>query len=217
MKKILFILLAVCLYSCGSSTSIEGSWKNQEKLQNANYKKVFIVAMTQNMAARTLVEDELAFHARKQGVEVVKSHELFPGTFTQGNIPSKESLLGLIRDSGCDAIFTVSVLDKETESRYVPGNTTYSYPGYYPMRYGHYGNFYGYYSTMYPITTDPGYYTTDKIYYLESNLYDAATEEILWSAQSKTYNPDNIEDFVQSYTEALIKKLEKENMIKPEK
>lgn len=208
--------LALILASCGSSTSISESWTNEAKLNSKSYNSVFIVALTGNMAAKTLIEDELAFYAEKNCTKAIKSHELFPATFTKKNVPEKEALLKIIQQSGADAIFAVSLLDKETETRYVPGTTNYAY-GYNPLSYSYYGNFYGYYNTMHPIVYDPGHYTTDKIYYLESNLYDAETGELLWSAQSKTYNPSSLESFTQDYTEALIKRLEKDGLREPEK
>ncbi|WP_224489951.1 hypothetical protein [Robertkochia flava] len=207
-------ILAFLLVSCGSSTSISESWTNKEAFkQSQPYDSVFIVALTGNMAARSLIEDELGFYAEKNGMTAIKSHEVFPATFTQGNAPTREVIMKVIRDSGADAIFAVSLLNKETESRYVPGNTNYAY-GYNPMSYSYYGNFYGYYNAMYPIAYDPGYYTTDKVYYLESNFYDAKSEQLLWSAQSKTYNPSSLEGFTQDYSEALIKRMGKDGLVR---
>lgn len=213
----IYILFTIGLFlvSCGSSTSISESWTNEEKLTAKSYQSVFIVAITGNMAAKTLIEDELAFYAEKNGTRAIKSHELFPATFTKGNTPSREAILEIIQNSGADAIFAVSLLDEQSETRYVPGNTNYAY-GYNPLSYSYYGSFYGYYNTMRPIAYDPGHYTTDKIYYLESNLYDAQSGELLWSAQSKTYNPSSLESFTQDYTEALIKRLEKDGLRAPE-
>ena len=207
-----FLLFAFLLAGCGSTTSINESWVNTEELVSKQYNSVFIVALTGNMAAKTLIEDELAFYAEKNGIKAIKSHELFPATFTQGRVPSKESISQVITESGAEAIFAVSLLDTETESRYVPGSTNYAY-GYNPLSYSYYGNFYGYYNTMHPVVYDPGHYTTDKIYYLESNLYDATSGQLLWSAQSKTYNPSSLESFTQDYTEALIKRLKKDGLI----
>lgn len=213
----IYILFALGLFlvSCGSSTSISESWTNEEKLKTKSYQSVFIVAITGNMALKTLIEDELAFYAEKNGTRAIKSHEMFPATFTKGNTPTRDAILEVIQNSGADAIFTVSLLDQESETRYVPGNTNYAY-GYNPLSYSYYGSFYGYYNVMRPIAYDPGHYTTDKIYYLESNVYDAESGELIWSAQSKTYNPSSLESFTQDYTEALIKRLEKDGLRDPE-
>lgn len=211
----IFLTLAFLLSACGSSTSMTESWTNKEAIGQGPYDSVFIIAMTGNTVAKALIEDELAFYAQKKGVKAIKAHEVFPVTFSQGDRPDKETIMQLIRDTGADAIFTVTLLDEKTESRYVPGNTNYAY-GYRPMSYSYYRNFYGYYRTVYPIAYEPGYYTTDKIFYMESNVYNAKTEQLIWSGQSKTYNPSSLESFTQDYTEALIKKLTKDGLIAKE-
>jgi len=60
---------------------------------------------------------------------------------------------------------------------------------------------------------DPGYYTTDKNYYLEANLYDAATEELVWSSQSETTNPSSIETFSRSFSTTVINQLIKDGLL----
>lgn len=64
-----------------------------------------------------------------------------------------------------------------------------------------------------PLYYQPGYYVTDKTYYLETNLYDASTEELIWSAQSATYNPASINDFLKSYQRALAKELKDDGLL----
>ncbi|MEY2916314.1 MAG: hypothetical protein RIS73_28, partial [Bacteroidota bacterium] len=48
----------------------------------------------------------------------------------------------------------------------------------------------------------------------ESNLYDAQSEEIMWSAQSEVFDPTSLPKFSKSYTTTLMKQLEKENLLK---
>ncbi|MUV03540.1 hypothetical protein GN157_07440 [Flavobacterium rakeshii] len=207
-----FLLLTVFMISCaGSNTQITGSWANKEKIKNEKIKSVFIAVLTSNMSAKTVLENELAFQASQRDVESFKSHNVFTRTFTKDNMPSRDELLKAIRATNAQTIFTVALKDRETSTRYVPGSTSYYPMG---MGMGYYGNFYGYYSNVYPMMYDPGYYTTDKTYYLESNLYDTASEELIWSAQSATYNPTDLENFVKGYTETLLKQLEKDGIIK---
>ena len=59
----------------------------------------------------------------------------------------------------------------------------------------------------------PGYYEDDKVYYIETNLYDADTEELLWSAQSETYNPTSLPDFASDFAEVVVARMEKENLL----
>lgn len=114
-------------------------------------------------------------------------------------------MLGKIRELNSDVIFTVALVDKESESRYVPGSMPYRpYMGYYER------GFWGYYNYWYPFGYDPGYYTTDKTYFLEGNLFDVKTEEQLWSVQTEAYNPTSIENFSKKYAQLLWKRAEKE-------
>jgi hypothetical protein len=78
---------------------------------------------------------------------------------------------------------------------------------------GYYGRFTGYYSYYNPVMYDPGYYATDKNYYLEINLYDAKTEELVWSAQSETTNPSSIETFSYSFSQLVVNQLIKDGLI----
>ena len=209
--KIASLLCAMVLMSCGTNTQILGAWTSDDIPTDKSYEKIFIAAITPNTNVQNAVENNLASAARERGVEATTSAQTFSKTFTKDNQPSKNEILDKVRGENADAIFTVTLLDQESETRYVPGSTTY----YSPMTYGgYYGNFYSYYNTMYPMTYDPGYYKTDKVYYLESNLYDADTEELLWSAQSKTVNPSNIDAFARDYTQAMIDELIKDGVIK---
>ena len=216
MKKILPFALTICLLllNCGGlNTKMTGSWKNEDKLKNSSYNSVFIAVMGPSVEAKNMLENELAYRVNNRGAKAFKSHDIFVSTFSKDNLPEKSEMLKIIRDTGAETIFTVALKDKETTTRYVPGTSTY----YAPMGYGYYGNFYGYYSNFYPMAYEPGYYKEDKIFYVESNLYDTETEELIWSAQSKTYNPDSSEDFVKDYTQALIDRLIQDGVIKPTK
>ncbi|MCH4822288.1 hypothetical protein ML462_03800 [Gramella lutea] len=209
--RILSVLFVLFLISCGTNTQIVGAWTSENIPADKSYKKVFIAALTPNTNVQNAVENNLASAARERGIEVSTSGQTFSKSFTLDNQPTKTEILDKVKAQNADAIFTVTLLDKESETRYVPGSTTY----YRPMTYGgYYGNFYSYYNTMYPMTYDPGYYKTDKVYFLESNLYDASSEELIWSAQSKTTNPSNIDSFARDYTEAMIKELVKDGVLK---
>jgi len=56
----------------------------------------------------------------------------------------------------------------------------------------------------------PGYWTTDKTYFIEANAYDAETQQLIWSVQSKADNPSGIEKSSREYTEMLFEQFDKE-------
>lgn len=211
MKKAscLLLFMTVLTFSCSTPTYITNFWKS-DAAPAKTYKSIFIAALVSNVNAKNAIENNLANAAAAKGYKVVKSIDAFPPNFSKENPADKTAMLNKIQQQGCDAIFTVTLLDKESETRYVPGSGAYApYP-----RYGFYGSFWGYYSYWSPRMYDPGYYTTDKTYVMESNVYDAQTESLLFSIQSSTMNPNGIDDFTKSYTAALVKELEKQGLLK---
>jgi hypothetical protein len=142
------------------------------------------------------------------GVKTLKGMEAIPPAFLDNKEFDKEVLLEKIRKTGAEGIITVTLFDKETETRYVPG----SY-GYTPLtRYRYYGRFSGYYTTWYPTVYTQGYYAQDKIYFMEINLYDATSEELLWSAQSETYNPSSLAQFSKEFAEMIVNKMREDGV-----
>jgi hypothetical protein len=169
---------------------------------------VFIASLTRNLEVRTKLENALAEQARQKQINAIKSSELFTPDFYQ-NIPSERQLLTQIRETGADAILTVSLINTDSETRYVPGNRTYA-----PFSaYSWYGGFYSYYNYWRPSFYEPGYYVTDKTYFLETNLYNVDGNQLIWSAQSETVNPGSIDAFVSTYPKIIIEQLIKDGIL----
>jgi hypothetical protein len=209
MKKTPFpalLFFAFYLVSCGASQKITSSWVNKDVDPAKKYTSIFVMALSQNQSARNIVETDLANAIAAKGYKVFKSTEYFTPQFTKETAPTKEAVLAKVGQLGCDAIITVGLVDKTSETRYVPGSSvTVGYSPYmgYGAGYG-FGGYYGYMgSTMY----NPGYYTTDKTYFMEANIFDAATEKMLWSAQSEAYDPTSISKFSREYTILLMDKM----------
>ncbi len=164
--------LAFYFVSCGPSQKITSSWVNKDVNPEKTYKNVFILAMSQNQSARNIVETDLANAIAAKGYKTFKSTEYFTPQFTKETAPSKEAVMAKVAQLGCDAIITVGLVDKTSETRYVPGSSvSVGYAPYMGYGYGYgFGGYYGYMgSTMY----SPGYYTEDKTYFMECNVFDA--------------------------------------------
>jgi hypothetical protein len=210
---LVFLFSATFLMSCGTSQEVISFWQNPENPLGKPYTNVFVMAITADRAAQLVVESDIVAAAKSKGIKAVRSMDVLAPTLTKAT-PSKEEVEAKIRDSGCDGVFTVSLLDVKSQQRYVEGTTTYAGGAYayspYP-HYGYYGSYYSYYSYSYPIASTPGYYTTDKTYFIEANMYDAGTEQIRWSMQSSAYNPSSLNSFSKEYTHLLIEELTKQN------
>lgn len=206
MKQLSVYIGVLFLVACAASTEITAVWRNPENA-GTSYHNICIAAITENVANKQVIEQEMANQLKINGVKSTKIVDILPYKFT-GNPEEKNIILEKVRENKNDGILTFTLIKQKDETRYVPGSATYS-PGYYG---GSFGGYYGYYGgRMY----DPGYYTQDEIYFIETNLYDVATEKLVWSVQSKTWNPSNISQFSQDFTRAITKQLIKSNVIKP--
>ncbi|TDQ19694.1 hypothetical protein DFQ04_1519 [Algoriphagus boseongensis] len=210
MKKItnLFILsLGMILFACSPSTKILGSWASPEK-QAGGYNDIMILGISESVIGRQTFEDQVQNVLTQDGIKASNSSSIIPPG-TRPSESEKEKFAQQLRAKGHDAILTVALLDQTNETRYVPGTTAYA-----PMGYGgYYRSYWGYYNYYSPLMYDPGYYTTDKNYYLEANLYDVNTEQLVWSSQSETTNPANLEAFARAFAMVISDQMIKDGII----
>lgn len=208
-KYTTLILIILCV-ACGSSTYITAVWHSPE-YQNKNYHSLCIAAITENIANKQIVEQDMQDKLKLKGVHSTKIVDLVKFKFN-GGINEKDLILEKARANFNDAIITFTLIKQKESTRYVPNNNMMFAP---QMQFGHYRTFGGYYGFHGGQMFDPGYYTTDEIYFIESNVYDVRTESLVWSVQSKTYNPSDIKRFANEFTKAITQQLIKSKIISP--
>lgn len=213
MNKLSFaLLLTLTLLACCESSkqiSITNSWLNKEKLKDRPVKNLYIIALFNKPEVSSTLEYVLSDEAKSRRYNTYMNREEFPFKFDNPE-QQKQLILEKVKSLGCDAIFVSALKDVHSETHYVSTSSIgVSTGGYYPMN-GYQGNFNNYYTGYYAETSLTGYYETNKSYYIESNLYDVSTLDLLWSVQSKAYNPTDIEKVSKEYCDELFKLLEKE-------
>jgi hypothetical protein len=183
---------------------------NKEKMQGKSFHKVFVVAMTADVDVKARMENDIAAAIAKKGYQVVKSMDVLPIDIKNPRKPTKEEIVEKVKASGCDAALITAVLKKDESIAYTEGGTTYSKSPEYTW-----GNsYYGYYNHWYQTTSTSSYYTNDKTYIMQTNLYDVASEELMWSVQSDVVNPSSLEHFSKSYMNGLVKKMKAGGILK---
>jgi hypothetical protein len=209
MKSKLFvaILFSAILTGCGAGQKITTTWVNPDAQTKGPYKSIFVMVMAQSQAASFDIEDRMAQTIASRGNKAVRSNDVFPPKLSLSENFTREQLAEAINKTGCDAVLTIAVLDVLKVETYKPGTA------YYPMNYGMYGSYYGYYRYYSPMIYSPGYYSTDKTYYIETNFYDLASDQLLWSIQSEAYNPASLEKWFKEYSYQLLNELKSEKLI----
>jgi hypothetical protein len=205
MKKII-VFIFVLVLACEPASMITASWKSPD-LKTKKYNSVMVAALTTHAVAKAAVEKELEAELEKHNVTAASSIDLLPMEFS--NVDSdRVVIMNKVKEKDIQAILTISLLKKETETHYVPGEYAYD-----PYRFGYYRDFWGYYSRWHSYGYVPGYYEENTVYYIESNLYDSETEKLVWSAQSKTYDLLDTPGFSKEYAISIVRQLKKEGLI----
>jgi hypothetical protein len=208
-NSILCLAGTLMLAACSTPTMVSSSWRKPNATANG-FHNIFIAGITKETSTKQSLETGLQTLLQQKGLTVEKSIDVFPATFSNPARQQKDLVLSKIQGTNADGILTVTILRKETESHYVQGSGGYWNPG---LRYGYYNRFWSYYNNYYPMVYSPGYYDQTKVYYIETNLYDARNEELIWAAQTKTYDPTSIDSFLKGYVNAIYDRMVKDGLI----
>jgi hypothetical protein len=219
------ILITLCfglLLSCGTpATQITGSWKDPAA---TNYKDFFVAVLTKNLQARQRLEADISTRLTKEHVKVTRSLEVFPHTEKVETPEERQAAIVKIQSLGHDAIMVIKIVNKTEDTRYIAGTSSYAPTnvgigtGYNLQTTGapppgQYGAFGMYYLDNYGTHSTPGYYKMDQAYFVESNLFDAKTEKLVWSAQSEVFNPANLNSASGDFSFVMVDALKKGNLI----
>ena len=130
MKKLiklftLFISAAIFLTivnSCGTSTMITGTW--EKPMVEETYDNILVTALVPTTSSRSVIERNMVANLREKGVDASQSIDVIPPRLIEDDDKRREIQNSILRD-GFDGILTVSLIDQDTETRYVPGAGIY--------------------------------------------------------------------------------------------
>lgn len=209
MKRfnIIIILAAFALQGC-MSTKFSASWKGPD-FEAKSYDLLLVWALSDNVANRATVEDELTHYLNLKGVNTHSGSDILP--YDRTIIPKDQAVIkAKLLEKGYDAVLTIGLKDIKEETHYVQGTGYYN-----PMSYGYYGSFYGYSSYMYGNVYQPGYYSSTEMIYLETNLWDVNTGKLVWSGQSKSTGQGTVDKTANAYARAVTTELISKGILIP--
>lgn len=202
---VVFIVFTV-LTSC-ANTKISQSWVEPDNKKSFN--DILIIGISESEQSRRAYESYFAEELRANGIKGEASYKLI-----KSNEKINRDTVGkAIQGTEIDAVLTTHVAGVDEETIYRP-STGYVSTGYYGGYGGYYGGLYSYYPHVNTYVNQPGYYSTHETYTVESNLYDVKTEELVWSARTRTFSPESIDEAIVDLTKLLIEDLKEKNLIK---
>ncbi len=203
IKPILWIIL---ITSCYTSV-ITNSWKSQT-LPAKSYNKILVVALVkkEERSLRESMENHLVGDLSERGFTAISSLKEYGPKSFEGL--SESVVLDKIEKNGIDAVLTIVLLDKEKEKYYVPGRVYFTPYTIYHRR------FWGYYTTIYDRIYEPGYYSVDTKYFWESNFYNMESKELIYSVQTKSFNPSSAQSLAHEYGKMICADIVSNGIIK---
>lgn len=208
MKTIKFILplfAAMFILSC-NSTQVLSSYKD-EKSTAKNYKKILVLGIFQpkERALRQETEVQLANRLKDLGYNAVTAMDEYgPKAFEK---LQEDQIVEKLKSGSYDAVITTALLDMKNDQIYQPGRVRYEPAGVYYNRLGRY------YTTVYDRVYDPGYYTTSTDYFLETNLYDIASSNLVYSVQTKAYDPSSASTLAHDNSKKIVKDMKEKGVL----
>ncbi|MCD8172155.1 MAG: hypothetical protein LUD76_01635 [Alistipes sp.] len=209
MKRILSLAALLCagilmLTSCGTSTKVVSSWKSSGA-SGSTLDKVLVLAMMSDREAKDYIEQTMVSGLTARGVTAVTGTSEFGprgfGSMDQDQVNAK------LTGEGFTSIMIICLTAKDKDLNYVPGSAYYSPYG--PVYYGYYGR----YRYMYDNIYSPGYYTTSTTYVLDADLYSLPDDKLIYSAQTRSYDPSNSKDLAQSFSAEIINALQSNGLL----
>ena len=194
LKMIMVLFCAVSAASC-ATTDVKTVWKDEA--YKSQPKKVLVISMFKNQSVRRMTESEFRDNLKHRKTDAAAGFDTIPGN----EIPAKEIVVEQLKAGGFDALLLMRLVDVRSEQHAVQSTPVYSAPYGVPMG--------GYYGRGYNAVYAPSYMVEDRFATVEANLYDVASEKLVWSATSDTWlnvsQPQAIKTFVAVMMESLRK------------
>jgi len=118
---LLFVTLGFSLMGCGASSKVTYSWTNKSYEKPLNISRIFVAALIKNPHVREHLEANMVSTTKAQGYTPEKSLDYFIPNIADKVPPTVEAMMDKIKSLDCDLIFTINLIDKTSETRYVPG------------------------------------------------------------------------------------------------
>jgi hypothetical protein len=204
MKKFGTIFLPalglLSLIGC-ASTTVTGVWSD-ENYKQTPIQSIMVIGVSENARNRNIFESEMAAELEKNGVKAIVSAKVLGDQEI-----NKENVAAAAEKSQVQNVLVTRLVGIKEEQVYHPP-TSYGVPDPYYRRWD------SYYPHMYDYAYSPGYAATYKNVVLETSVFDVKERNLVWSAASETFEPQNINEEVKKLAEILVRKMRESKLVK---
>jgi len=204
ITKVIFFpaaLLSILVISSCANTKLTSVWMDQQKA-GQSFNDILVIGIGEEEHNRRLFEEEFTTQLSAAGIESEVSYKILP----QGTVINRDTVVAAIEGKNIDAVIVTHLVGVDEETVY---RTSMDYR----PTYGYYNGLYNYYPHVHTYVHQPGYYTTHEVVKLETNLYEVSTEELVWSAQSRSFAPESAKEVIDDLVKLVIKDMKDKGLI----
>lgn len=196
-----WIVLAGVLITLASCTTVRPVAEWRDPAHPGGFRSLVIVGVSKDTAIRRNFEDAFSGALAARGVSATSSYRLVPA--------DAEPTMAALRtaDRGAQAILMTHLVGTDERQVFHPPAWEPA-----PLGLGYYG-YDRYYRHVYSYVYRPGYYTQHRYVTLESNLYDAASGDLVWSMRTETVDPQSADKLIEKLVTLAVEKLADERLI----
>jgi hypothetical protein len=197
----LFLIISSC-----ATTTLKNVWRDGSYQGKLN--TVLVIGVIKKPGVKRFFEDEFAAQLKARGTDAIASYTVLPADTEI----DKNDLAAKIKELDADGVLITRLVDRKTVETYVPGSSYSAYSHYAPPAYYNRG-WDHYYRRSYDVIYEPGYTVTNEVLVVETNLYEAPTEKLVWSALSETFQEGSSNALIRSFIKTMIENLSKEKLL----
>ena len=196
----LALAVALGLTACATSTKIVNQWVSPD-YTSPRFRKIMVIGVSKQPSIRRTFEDEFVTQLKVAGVEAVPSYLYIP---EDGQV-EENRLQAAVKQANADAVIITRLVRVEKKTEVIPGF-------YQPVPGVGYGFYNGYSAAWLGYYEPPRVYQYD-VYISETNLYDMAKNQLVWTGTVETTAPDDINKEIQNYVDTVIDALKSKNIL----
>jgi len=191
-----WVVAAACLLmvACGASTSVKTMWASPEVPPSKQFKKIFVAGAYNSQATGLAFETEMKKQFAAKGIEAGGWLDSLP--FGQDVLRSE--LETYVRAHGFQAVLVSKLTNKETQVD-INQSTTYM------------GGYHGWYGGG--VVSSGGSVTTYDVLTIESSLFQVSDEKLIWAGTSEVFAPEDVMDFIATFSPAIVNELSKKGYL----
>lgn len=197
----LAIFCAAFIFTACASTTFTSTWKapNVEPLDPSG-RKIAAVFISNDESSRRVAEDALVKRISARGALGIAAYTLIPSAELRNMDRVKQRL----SEAGVDGIVTMRVIEEKQKVSY-----TRASPAFVPyyLRFSSYWD-YGWREMYEPVRV-----ATDTVVSVETLVYSLKRDQLLWAGTSRTVNPEQLPEFVESVADAATREMQKQGLL----